>query len=194
MEQAQKEDLELCKHENTINKCHECDVELNKKGYIKCHRRFRYILREDKDGTRIILPFKQAFLKKDNMTEMKLDYTKPNGEKEPFDFMWVHPADYSETRFSQQTTQPYKGSEHLEIAEEPAQVGTASVVMLSTIDGKLNKVDCNNSLDGFLAEYTSDDDLPKLREALKETHGYQLHPAVKKIETAKMKAKQDLEL
>lgn len=168
------------------------ELKLLQKGLYKCHRRGKYLISDD---TNIIIPYKDLQAKEKRFSELKLNFEGSKGEM--LDFVWVNPLDYLKSRESYvQEVQAYVAPIIKEEVEEEEKIEEAKDIaekVMQDIEDSIVKVEPSMSLDSDLAIFKTDKDLPDLRKYLKSNYNYSLHPAVKKIKTAKEKAKQAIE-
>jgi predicted nucleotidyltransferase len=162
--------------------------EMLAQGNILCRRKHEYMIREDEDGTKIMMIRKDNILKNDKrFTPAKLDFTDANGNQ--IDEMWVNPYDYAESRYSYlNNVQDYKAPKPI-IEEKPEE--KVDEVAKAIVESK--KMSDGSTLKAELAVFKKDSDVKEMRSFLRENYKYTLPPQVKKIKTAKMKAMQALE-
>lgn len=167
---------------------------LRSKGFVKCERRQRYLLKErvglvPENGkmvegvtARIIMIWTEKAARKAENTEMKINYGNDN-------YKWVHPDEYADTRYAYYSAQKsYEAPEPvIETIEEESTDPTQDA--MEEFISKEIRITRDESAEEIFKGL----DVAEMRELCKTRFNYRLPMTVKKTESAMRNIKKNLE-
>jgi len=168
---------------------------LRSKGFVKCNRRLRYLLKEriglvpNIDGkqvegvtARIIMIWAERAAKKAENTEMKINYGNDN-------YKWVHPDEYAESRYAYSTAQEsyVAPTPVVEVLKEESSTPTEAA--MEEFIKKEVKITRDESADVIFKGLN----VAEMRELCNTRFKYKLPMSIMKRETAMRNIKKHLE-